>query len=302
MDKEKVIKEILKINKKFERNTRLSRFLQDPIRTTFYYMLQVIVRIYPIWVKHNTLWGVPMQYYLPEGNQIYYYGFYEANLSNFLIRFLKGGDVLLDVGANIGFYSMLGSSLVGNGKVFAFEPTPRTYTTLKKNADTRKNIQPINMALSDTENDQMIIDYGMRLSAFNTMHPRKIGEIGKILKKGKGISVTSTTIDNFIAQNNLYNITFIKIDAEGHESKILSGSQSLLKNQRPIISIEVGQDFEWKENVKNALEILKNNKYSSYEASVDGYLKRREFDKKTSTNLIFVPNEKIDIIRSLIII
>ena len=108
--------------------SRLKRLLKDPLRTFYFYVQQSIGYIRPFKVTYTTLWGSKMRFFLPEGGMVYYYGFWEANLTNFFINFLKEGDVFIDIGAHVGYYSVLASDLVGaSGKVYAFEPTPRTF-------------------------------------------------------------------------------------------------------------------------------------------------------------------------------
>ena len=119
-----------------------------------------------------------MTIYLPEAGNLYYFGFYEANLTNFMINALREGDTFVDIGAHVGFYSMLGSSLVGpEGSVLSFEPTPRTFAELSKNASQKANIAVFNSAVLDEETEIEFFDYGRRYSSFNSFKKRTSDEI-----------------------------------------------------------------------------------------------------------------------------
>ena len=105
--------------------SRLARLIRKPIRTLPFYVLAALGHIKPFLISFKTLWGTKMTCYLPEGNTFFYYGYCEANLTNFLLRYIKQDSVCIDVGAHVGFYSMLLSKLVGpRGAVHSFEPTP----------------------------------------------------------------------------------------------------------------------------------------------------------------------------------
>src|SRR5262249_887460 len=83
---------------------------------------------------------------------IYFFGMWEPCLTCWILEQLAPGDVFIDVGANIGYYSLLASKLVGEfGLVVAIEPSPTIFNTLKNNLALNKarNIRLVNMAVSD---------------------------------------------------------------------------------------------------------------------------------------------------------
>ena len=86
--KEKIIEKITE-REKLRPLSRGERLIKVPVRTFFYYILAVLGHIKPYKLTFQTLWGTRMTSYLPEGNTFYYYGYCEANLTNFLLRFLK---------------------------------------------------------------------------------------------------------------------------------------------------------------------------------------------------------------------
>lgn len=273
--------------------SRLKRLLKDPIRTFFFYIMALIARIKPYKIKAKTLWGDTMTYYLPEGQAILYYGFFEANLTNFFINFLHDGDCFMDVGTHVGYYSVLASRLVGErGTVHGFEPTPRTFASLKKNTKNLKNVFINNYAAFNEEKEIEFIDYGPKNSAFNSFK-RRTSEDTKFLRNDdEAIKVKTIILDNYCREKKV-NPTFIKIDAEGAENFILEGMKYIMSDLRPLISIEVAGEDEWQENCQKSIKILCANNYSPYECTLDGKLKKHiQQEKYLYDNLVFIPKEK----------
>lgn len=299
-EKENLKKKILKRNELYElQGSRLRRLLKDPLRTLCFYGMQTLAYIKPYKVTKNTLWGTPMSYYLPEGSMIYYYGFFEANVSNFLINFLKEGDVVFDVGAHVGFYSMLSSELIGpSGQVHSFEPTPRTFQTLQENAARTKNITVHNKAILNEETTIDFFDYGPKYSAFNTFKKRTADEIS-FKDDAEKIKVKTISLDSYATENNL-SPAFIKIDAEGAESLILESMKKLLREKFPVVSIEVSNMKEWEENLSRSFAIFEENDYEAYEITLEGKVSRCDPKKvRMYDNLLFIHPSKKDSISSL---
>lgn len=280
---------ILKRNELYElQSSRLKRFLKDPLRTFIYYVMQAIGYVHPFKVNYTTLWGSKMSFYLPEGGMVYYYGFWEANLTNFFINFLKDDDIFFDVGAHVGYYSILASDLVGDtGKVYSFEPTPRTFASLSENANHKKNISVYNNAILDKETTIDFFDYGPKYSAFNTFKKRT-GEEIFFKEEVTKISVATISLDDFCKKNAI-TPTFIKIDAEGSEYLILGAMDYILKESHPIVSIEVSNNKEWENNLVQSFKTFEKHDYLSYEITLNGRLnlcdpkQTRKYD-----NLLFV--------------
>lgn len=277
-------------NEKLRPLKRLERLLRVPGKTAIYYVLAFLSHIRPYKISFPTLWGTRMTSFLPEGNTFYYYGYCEANVTNFLLRTIKEGDVVVDVGAHIGFYSMLSSVLVGGkGTVHSFEPTPWTYTLLSENTKKLKNVNLHNAAVSDSEGSVTFTDYGPGYGAYNTAH-----EGGAVLtKKGKVVTVTTIALDAYCKERSLHP-TFIKLDAEGYEYAILQGMHHIFETSRPLITLEVAGGVEWSLNRDKSIDFLIQKKYVAFEIDVKGFVKKHE-PKQTYVydNLLFIPEEKI---------
>jgi len=272
--------------------TQGKRLLIDPFRVLPYYLLAALGHIRPFPLTFKTLWGTKMTCYLPEGNTFYYYGYCEANLANFLLRYLKEGSTFIDVGAHVGFYSMLTSKLVSEkGSVHSFEPTPWTFGLLRKNTSELNNVSLNCKAVSDRVETISFADYGPGYGAYNSGHPK--GAAAFLNKKNNMIEVDTVVLDEYCRSLSLVP-TFIKLDAEGCEHLILRGMNSLLSGtDRPLVSIEVAGGKEWEENTKRTIQALLNKGYNVYEMSIDGRISPHQIkDYYEYDNLLFIPTEK----------
>jgi FkbM family methyltransferase len=263
--------------------------------------MQGVGYIKPYKVNYETLWGDKMSFYLPEGGAIYYYGFFEANLSNFFINILKEGDVFIDVGAHVGYYTMLTSALVGKtGKVYSFEPTPRTFQSLKVNASSKPNIIVNNLAVLKGKEQIQFYDYGPKYSAFNSFKPRTSKDI-YFKDTATKVLIQTTSLDAYCDTHNV-SPTIIKIDAEGAEHVILGSMQNVLSEKKPLISIEVAGDEEWKENCTKSIHILLDHGYEPYEITLKGYLQKHIVKEVYSyDNLLFVHPSKEALVTDFIL-
>ncbi len=296
IQKNNILNEIF-CNEKLRSMNRISRLLRKPFRTLPYYILAAASHLKPYKITFATLWGDKMIGYLPEANTFYYYGYCEANLAAFLLRYLKEGSTFIDVGAHIGFYSMLASNLTGNiGKVCAFEPTPWTYELLKENIKDKHNVYTFNIAASDQDGETSFSDYGPGYGAYNSASKE-----GTILNfEPKKIVAKTIRLDEFFKQRSI-TPDFIKLDAEGLEYKIIAGLKETLKTSRPLITLEMAGDDKWSENRKISSDLLLKANYESYNMSDSGFIERCDIKSSyTYTNILFLPREKLNLVKDLL--
>jgi len=160
------------------------------------------------------------------------FGIFEPSSTKVVKSLVKEGNIVLDVGANIGYYSVILSKLVGKqGKVICFEPTDRFGKVLRQNieANNLQNIELIKSGLSDKaqELDIQICEDSATLHLSGNNVPESSEKIKLI------------TLDSFLKDHPLPRIDFIKIDVDGHEPLFLSGAENTLNKYEPIILLEV---------------------------------------------------------------
>lgn len=168
--------------------------------------------------------------------ELYCYGFEEAEMQ-FLKKFLKMDDVVFDIGANVGLFTLICSEYVGNsGSVHAFEPSPQTFNWLEQNVKSNKlnNVILNQLAVSDKDGTISFHISEEGYDAFNS-----------IVKPSKGLNyITETvnclTLDSYVEKHNLQGkIQIIKIDVEGFEISLLSGaSKTLSAENAPDLVVE----------------------------------------------------------------
>jgi FkbM family methyltransferase len=152
---------------------------------------------------------------------------YEPPLLCILDLLLSDTATFLDIGSNWGYLSFYLASRKGfNGKIYSFEPMPRAFSDLESLVDQlgcQNIITPYRMAVSDTNG-----------SAWMEMGREIHSGLAAIHDGNSGVEVTTTTIDSL----GLDQCNFIKIDVEGHESKVVRGAVNLIKKTRPLVYFE----------------------------------------------------------------
>jgi FkbM family methyltransferase len=195
-------------------------------------------------------------------SKLMYDGF-ENNELNYLRNKLKNGDTFIDIGANIGLFSIIASEIVGpNGKVISFEPSPITFKRLKENCELNntQNIEIKNIGLSDNigKLDFYISDNGYDAwNSFAKSHDDKL--------KNK-IEVSVSTLDNELEKFDAKNVSLIKIDVEGWEKFVLLGGLKFLQKNSPTLLIEFTEQNTYNAGywVHDLFEILESIGYKWY--------------------------------------
>lgn len=168
----------------------------------------------------------------------YIYAGFEEDEIKFLKRFLKSGDTFIDIGSNIGLFSMHAAYIVGTGgKVIAFEPTPQTFERLNENVQLNQfgNIITNNIGLSDSEGNLKLNLSSNGHDAWNTFANPSEGT------HDNQVEVPVITLDNYITDHNVdtSKVALIKIDVEGWEVRVIEGAANFLKqNNAPVLMVE----------------------------------------------------------------
>lgn len=186
----------------------------------------------------------------------------------------KKDQIIIDVGANVGYYTLNLSKKIGhNGKIISIEPDPQTFKILKKNCELNRltNVELHNYAISDHDGLMNLFQSSTH-SGQNSLIPND---------SCQSITVKTITLDNLIGEN-FTKIHWLKIDVEGSEFFVLKGSSRLLTKTQNVL-IEIHEEIMEKQNQKpeELIKILKNfgfkittfNKYWDKENSQNQTLK-----------------------------
>src|SRR5712691_2447792 len=158
--------------------------------------------------------------------KIYFFGYWERRETLLVRRLLRPGDVFIDVGANLGWFTVLAARCVGpTGKVVSFEPCGRHYEHLQSNLRLNQltNVIPEKLALSDTAGTAVL----------SGMHERNEG-LGTIIggSDRRGETVSTVRFDDYWAATGYdTTIRMIKMDIEGAEIKALLGMADTLRRK-----------------------------------------------------------------------
>ena len=189
--------------------------------------------------------------------EIFIYNCYNPN-NKFKIR---NYDVIFDIGAQKGVFSIFASKCANKGKVYSFEPTRENFKFLKKNVKLNKieNIILINKAVSDKSGEKEIF-----ISADSGGH-------SFFWKTPNRVIVQTICLNDFIKQNNISHVDFLKMDCEGAEYEILFSCSNETFKKIKKISMECHE----LDNIRNSLKLKE-------------FLEKKGFNvSRTSTGMLY---------------
>jgi len=194
-------------------------------------------------VISRAFFGEEMHLLLPSSTDIYLTGGKshdsEIRLAKYLINNLSSQQTFVDVGAHYGYFTLLGSTLVGKGgKVCSFEASPKTYHILNKNTVSTENITTHNLAVSDSNKELTFYEFPNLYSEYNTFHVAQFkDEDWYKTYPPDEVKINCVTLDEVFKTQSV-NPTIIKIDVEGAELQVIKGMEDYLSNYSPTLIME----------------------------------------------------------------
>jgi len=181
-------------------------------------------------------------------------GIREPFLTESIQKEIKDGDVIVDIGANIGYYALQEARLVGdNGKVYAIEPVPENVELLKKNIELNNysNIEVFQLAVGAVNKTDYVYVSDCRNTASMIKTQASIDKV----------PVQVTTLDKFLENKPLPNL--IRMDVEGYEVEIVKGITKLLESNKPLkLIVELHPlYYVTKEKREDFLKTLKESRF-----------------------------------------
>ncbi len=165
-------------------------------------------------------------------------GVYEPEETRIVMEHVKPGDVVLDIGANIGYYTLILADLAGpNGKVYAFEPDPESFRLLGKNIheNNYENVELVPKAVSDQNRE-----INLYRDRFNNLDHRIFAQSGEC----EVVKIEAIRLDDYFPRD-FGPICFIKMDIQGAEGYAIEGMRKLLDSSK---SVKIVTEF-WPEGL-----------------------------------------------------
>ncbi len=179
----------------------------------------------------------------PADHLAYLVGTAEPHLQRLIREYVRAGDSVYDIGANMGYVSLSLAKRVGpRGRVVAFEPVPQSVDLLRSNiADNRLgNVQVFDAAASDRAGETIIRVAKNLATASLYWHKHD--------QSARELVIRTVAIDELVDAGKIPRPKFVKIDVEGAEALVLQGMRRTLAAARPVLFIEcsdVGRETAW---------------------------------------------------------
>lgn len=192
-------------------------------------IFRAILNIIPdrvvLWILQGPIRGY--RWIKGSGVNGYWLGSYELSQQRHFWAGVREGDVVLDVGAHVGFYTLLASRLAGStGKVFAFEPSLRNLDFLRRHVALNRcaNVTIVPCAVGDEDGESVLETFSGASST---------GSLNAAAQHGERVRVVS--LDSWTSENHVSPVRVIKMDIEGFEVRALQGMRRILTTDRPKI-------------------------------------------------------------------
>jgi|HubBroStandDraft_1064217.scaffolds.fasta_scaffold67700_1 FkbM family methyltransferase len=218
-------------------------------------------------------------------------GAYEPHVTRCITALLRPGDTFIDVGAHIGFFSLIASSRVGpDGHVFAFEANCDRFEELKSNAAAYPWLVCYSLAVWNKSG---------RIDFSNPQQPGESGwgKVAAVRKEGHVVTVEAISLDEWHEIEGFPAIRLIKIDAEGAEPFILEGMRRLVSKTHPYLIVELNDQLlrETGYSEHAIARIIRKDQYRIFAMTTDG-LKEVLSDSNgmMSTELLCVPSDEFE--------
>ncbi len=175
----------------------------------------------------------------PDQRRMYFYRDYDERAEADLVQnLLQAGEVFWDVGANIGFFTLLAATVLNHtGEVAAFEPGHQAYRRLERNLSLNpyKNISLHQVAVSDREGEAVLHLAADLADGRASLYASGPGEADQTLEQ----PCHTVSLDDYGERLGLRSPHFMKIDVEGAEPLVLRGARKILERDCPLLLVEM---------------------------------------------------------------
>jgi FkbM family methyltransferase len=229
-----------------------------------------------------------------SGSSVLYCGLYDYHDMNFVLRYLRPDDSFLDIGANIGVYTLLAASIIESGVIYAFEALPKNYARLEENLYINKfqQVKAYSLAISDYTG----------VTSLSLSEGDSMPFITKV-STNKTLQVNTDTLENLLVNTSKSTLTLAKIDIEGAELLALRGATSLLKEKCPKVWImEINNTVNnFGHSKQEVVDLLKDYGYGVYRYNADinqVYLTSIDSQENDGNNFLLIAESELEFVKT----
>jgi FkbM family methyltransferase len=222
------------------------------------------------------------------GRDIYFFGCYEERDSEFVLHNIRECDICFDVGANVGYYTVMLAHFAKHGSVHSFEPVPLSYHLLSANVLINKlnNVVVNRCAVGDHDGvTDFVVATDTAFSSMRDTGRRSVDE---------AITVPLVTLDTYCESRGIERIDFLKADVEGAEEFVVRGAARLLADakRRPrLIMLELHDPMlqRYQCSIERVLSILRGHGYEAFVCQNSGLVTFTPEQYGVFYNVCFLP-------------
>lgn len=248
-------------------------------------------------LKHYSLFNKPFIKKLHNGQLIrliphdhiqrtlLWYGFYEKDSILTWEKLIGRDSVVFDIGANIGYYTLIAAHKATHGSVHSFEPVHVNFQALEKNISLNNlsNVIANACGISNAHSMEKYYVSSIDNSGMSGMKPAENFS-------GLVETINTITVDDYVREHDLERLDFVKIDIEGNELNALMGMKNVLQKFKPVIFIELVEKHlqKFDTNIAAVYNFLRSYEYAPYEIVSAGVFKAIQVEKE-SDMMVFLP-------------
>ena len=222
-----------------------------------------------------------------ELQQFYDHGGYSYQIAedDWCRAVLRPGDIVYDVGANVGYNSLVFLSCIGSrGSLHSFEPSRRAFSFLRRNLLETDPVVLVNKAVGARSGEVEFSDY----ASFNLSSVAGFGSVvAKRVEPVARYEVEVVCLDDY-AREDQKSPDFVKIDVEGYESEVLEGMETILRETSPILLFEALDTDELHRNL-DVIGRVAPDRYRFVRIAHDASLVDPEHETRVTNNFFGIP-------------
>lgn len=224
------------------KSSKILRMVKEPWRIGRYLYLEFFRLVFPGHLLKRSVRGHDVQLYINPSDygisrDLFYYGTREENAARLYLQYVRPGQVIFDLGANIGYYVCLeAGQLNGQGRVFAIEPDARNVGMLEKNIklNNLEHIVSVHTCAIGDKSGEATLHVAAKSNLNTLRKSRYVESLNRYVGEQK---VKLYTLDDFIAEQGIAykDVSVIRMDIEGYEYEVLQGMKRLLAESKNLV-------------------------------------------------------------------